>query len=103
MTQVFVARTVRYEAGERIYHHGNHHPCRETGTIWYRHDKVYVNDVLMEGHRQVKERRVVVLGRDMRRNRIESMTCFRSSCVLGDQPEWLYQQQQPAEKELATV
>lgn len=98
--EAIVGIPVRFEIGEKIYINGNHHPCRVTGTIWYRHDKVYVNDVLMEGHRQVKERRLVILGRDMKRNRIETITCFRNSCVSGDQPDWLRRQQQPAEEAL---
>lgn len=84
----------RIEKGEQIYHHGNHHPCRETGTIWYRHDKVFVGDRQLEGFIQVKERRLIILGRDMKRNRIETLTCSPvGGCVPGSEPEWLLRQQ----------
>ncbi len=80
---------IEIREGQKQYVNGNHHPCRQTGTIWYRHDTVAVDGVPLEGFVQVKESRLVILGRDMKQNRIEVMTCFRAACVLGRDPSWL--------------
>lgn len=94
---------LRIVHGEKIYHNDNHHPDRVTGTIWYRHDKVFVGDRELKGFIQVKYFRLRILGKDMKQNRTESLTCFPDGgCVRGSWPETLLKHQ-PEEKEAVQV
>lgn len=84
----------RIVTGEKMYVNGNHHPCRATGTIWYRHDRVQVQDGDgwrdVPGHVQVKWRQ---FGRGPRAiRRIETLTSVGGYGVTGCSPEWLIAQ-----------
>lgn len=78
--------------GERIYSRADHAFDRETGTIWYRHDRVVVDGEELEGFIQVKERRRIIFGRDLGGTQLEVTTCFRQTCVQGSNPKWLMRQ-----------
>lgn len=73
---------------------GNHHPCRQTGTIWYRHDTVICDGRLLGGYIQVKERRVR-FGR-LNRKQVEMVTAHDGHCAMGCNVDWLIVQNQPA-------
>ncbi len=57
---------------------------------WYRHDTVLLDGKPLEGFIQVRRR---YLGRRFG-HRIESITCFRNTCVMGHNVEWLARQQE---------
>lgn len=79
--------------GEKMYVNGNHHPCRQTGTIWYRHDKLILRladgkEQVLEGMIQTKERKPRGIGSRLPK-RIEVSTCFGQWSVPGASVEWL--------------
>ena len=55
---------------------------------WYRHDQVVVDGKTLEGFIQVKRR---YLGKKTG-HRIEAITCYKSTCVLGSNWQWLARQ-----------
>ena len=61
------------------------------GTIWYRHDKVEVDGKTLEGYIQVRKR---TYGSRIGK-RIETITCFKGSCVLGHDVNWLIRMNNP--------
>ncbi len=79
--------------GEKIYINGNHHPCRQTGTIWYRHDKVVIRwsdgtEQILEGVIQTKERKPRGVAHRIG-IRTEVSTVFGNWSVPGSQTDWL--------------
>lgn len=81
--------SIRIKPGEVSYINDNGHPCHETGTIWYRHDKVYVDGKLLLGGIQVKARKPLGIGRRLP-VQIEASTYFEHMCVLGRNVRWLH-------------
>lgn len=55
---------------------------------WYRHDKIKLNGQELEGTIQVSRK---YFGKRMG-HRIESITCYKSGCVLGSDWVWLARQ-----------
>jgi len=53
---------------------------------WHRHDEVKIDGRELEGCIQVS-RKYIRLG--SRRHEMETITCFRGSCVLGKDLKWL--------------
>ncbi len=66
-------------AGKRITAYTSTFPARR---YWYRHDTVLADGVLLVGRVQVKS-----IGK-----RIEVITCYKNSCVLGRDLDWLERQ-----------
>lgn len=54
---------------------------------WYRHDKVKIDGKELEGSIQVR-RRYIRFGR-IKRHEMDSLTCFRGGCVIGNDWTWL--------------
>jgi hypothetical protein len=55
---------------------------------WYRHDTVTVDDKPLEGFIQVRRR---YLGKRFG-HRMETTTCYKQTCVMGNNVEWLARQ-----------
>lgn len=55
---------------------------------WYRHDVVMVDDKPLEGHIQVRRR---YYGKRIG-HRMDTITCYKDSCVCGHNIEWLARQ-----------
>jgi hypothetical protein len=65
--------------GEKITAYTSTFPSRR---YWYRHDRVIVDGVTLEGFIQIRSRD----------GRVETSTCYKDSCVMGKQVEWLVRQ-----------
>lgn len=55
---------------------------------WYRHDAVHLDGKPLEGFVQVRRK---YFGKRIG-HRIETITCFKNSCVMGRNLEWLAKQ-----------
>ena len=66
----------RIIVGEKIVTHTSTFPARR---YWYRHNRVEVNGTVLEGYIQYRHKS----------GRVETITCFHDSCVLGTNIEWL--------------
>lgn len=67
---------IHIESGPKIMAHTPTFPSRK---YWYRIRTVTVDGILLDGHVQVRHRD----------GRTDVMTCYKNSCVLGQQIDWL--------------
>jgi hypothetical protein len=67
---------IKLVPGDKITAYTSTFPARR---YWYRHDAVEVDGKRLDGYIQVRSRG----------KRIESITCFQNSCVLGSDVNWL--------------
>ena len=63
-------------AGKKIVTYTSTFPARR---YWYSHSKVEANGMVLDGFIQTT----------CKFGRVETITCFRDSCVLGTHIEWL--------------
>lgn len=75
--------TVRIIPGEKQTSYTNTFPaCR----YWYQHSKVEVNGIVLDGFIQTKHTSSKRFG-----SRVETITCYGNSCVMGQSVDWLIQ------------